>query len=65
MEKVESEQGVRQNQKNKLKTYRLFKNEYCTDSYVENVNNRQHRSALAKFRCGVAPLRIETGRHST
>ena len=22
-----------------------------------------HRSALAKFRCGVAPLRIETGRY--
>ena len=25
--------------------------------------NRQHRSALAKFRCGVAPLKIETGRY--
>jgi hypothetical protein len=23
----------------------------------------QHRSALAKFRCGVAPLRLETGRY--
>lgn len=25
--------------------------------------SRQHRSAFAKFRCGVAPLRIETGRY--
>ena len=25
--------------------------------------SRGHRSALAKFRCGIAPLRIETGRY--
>ena len=24
---------------------------------------RSHRSALAKFRCGVAPIRSETGRY--
>ena len=26
--------------------------------------NRKHRSAFAKFRCGVAPLKIETGRYT-
>ena len=25
----------------------------------------KHRSALSKFRCGVAPIRIETGRYET
>ena len=34
-EKVESEQGVRQNHKNKFRTYRLFKNEYCTEYSTE------------------------------
>ena len=27
------------------------------------VLNRKHRSALAKFRAGVAPIRLETGRY--
>ena len=49
--------------RNKLRTYRLFKNYYTTENYVIEVLNRQHRSTLAKFRCGVAPLRIETGRY--
>ena len=43
--KVEPDQGVRPNQRNKLRTYRLFKNEYCTEPYVEEVLNRQYRSA--------------------
>ena len=33
--KVESDQGVCPNQRNKLRTYRLFKNEYYTDPLVE------------------------------
>ena len=61
--KVESGQGVRPNQRNKLRTYRLFRNKYCMEPYVEEVLNRQHRSALAKFRCAAAPLKIETGRY--
>ena len=27
------------------------------------VSNRKHRSAMAKFRMGVAPIRLETGRY--
>lgn len=27
------------------------------------IMSRGHRSAFAKFRCGVAPLRLETGRY--
>ena len=35
---------------NKLRTYKTFKHDFITEPY-------------AKFRCGVAPIRIETGRY--
>ncbi len=40
----------------------MYKKIYETESYVKTILNRRHRSALAKVRCGVAPIRIETGR---
>ena len=49
---------------NKLRTYKLFKHSYKTEMYITNPTiPRRDRSALAKFRCGVAPLKIETGRY--
>jgi hypothetical protein len=48
---------------NKLRTYSTFKREWGTEEYLRLVSTRSHRSALAKFRCGVAPLRLETGRY--
>lgn len=48
---------------NKLRTYRLFKTEYITENYLTYLLPRRHRSAYSKFRCGVAPLRLETGRY--
>lgn len=48
---------------NKLRTYRLFKDSYNTENYCKIPLPFSHRSAFAKFRCGVAPLRIETGRY--
>jgi hypothetical protein len=47
---------------NKLRTYRLFKNSFETEIYCKIALPFSHQSAFAKFRCGVAPLRIETGR---
>ena len=49
---------------NKLRTYCLFKNTFETEFYVQSIMSRQHRSAFAKFRCGVAPLALETGRYN-
>ena len=46
---------------NKLRTYRAFKTEYKTEGYINLKLPRLHRSSYAKFRCGVSPLRIETG----
>ena len=52
-----------QNTVGKLRTYKLFKHCYETESYCRIPLPYRQRSALAKFRCGVAPLRIETGRY--
>ena len=48
--------------RNKLRTYRTFKHEFKTEEYCKLILPPSHRSALCKFRCGVAPIRIETGR---
>jgi hypothetical protein len=47
----------------KLITYRTFKLSFETEPYVQLILSRKQRQALSKFRCGVAPLRIETGRY--
>ena len=59
---------MRQNSKsgnglNKLRTYRTFKSTYDVEHYNTIILPRLHRSALAKFRMGTAPIRIETGRY--
>jgi hypothetical protein len=48
---------------NKLRTYRLFKSEYKVEGYITCVMGRAQRRALAQFRSGVAPIRLETGRY--
>jgi hypothetical protein len=50
-------------QGNKLRTYKLFKPDFCTEPYLEYKMPLKYRSAYAKLRCGVAPLRVETGRY--
>jgi hypothetical protein len=46
----------------KLRTYVRYKTSYNAEPYMYNVHNKGHRSALAQFRCGILPLKIETGR---
>ena len=48
---------------NKLRTYRTFKNHHKTGHYLTHLIPRRHRSAFSKFRCGVAPLRLDMGRY--
>ena len=50
------------NQKNKLRTYRLFKNKFSFEQYL-NIDNFKTRNILCKFRIGMHNLEIETGRH--
>ena len=48
---------------NKLRTYRTYKRNFITEPYVTTIMGRSQRHALAVFRCGVAPIRLETGRY--
>ena len=48
---------------NKLRTYRKFKENYDTEQYVKVITQKRYRSAYAKFRCGVAPIKLETCRY--
>ncbi len=56
-------EGIRGNGRNKLRTYRSFKQSYEVESHLKNIMPYKYRSAFSKFRCGVAPIRIETGRY--
>jgi len=57
-------EGVNGRGLNKLRTYRKFKTNLHVEHYVKDVWSKRERSAFAKFRCGVAPLHIETGRYT-
>ena len=62
-ESVNRTTGIRGNGRNKLRTYSIFKTDYETENYCKLILPMKHRSAFAKFRCGVAPLKLETGRY--
>ena len=47
---------------NKLRLYKHFKNGFGTENYVKLLQYKD-RCVLAKLRCGVAPIRVETGRY--
>ena len=47
---------------NKLRTYRLYKSDLQTETYVKLPLRRDHRRILAMFRCGNLPLHTKTGR---
>ena len=46
---------------NKLRTYRLFKNDFSFEPYLESYNF--NRNILTTFRISVHNLEIERGRH--
>ena len=54
------------NQRNKMRTYRLFKtiDNYKCEDYLHQVTNTRHRIALTKLRLSNHKLAIETGRYS-
>ncbi len=47
-----------------LRTYCTFKENYETEPFVYRVHNRAHISLLSQFRCGILPLKIETGQYT-
>ncbi len=56
-------EAIRGNGCNKLTTYRSFKKSYEVESHFKNIMPYKYRSAFSKFRCGLAPICIETGRY--
>ena len=50
--------------KPKLRTYIAIKDNVEVENYVKYCYNRQNRSLMAQIRCGILPLKIETGRYS-
>ena len=61
--KVQSPVGPSRCGLNKLRTYCKFKTEFKVENYCTIILPRTHRAAFSKFRCGVAPIRLETGRY--
>ena len=62
-QRLNRESAIRGTGSNKLRTYRLFKQDYEREPYLMKIMPWRHRRALAQFRCGTAPLRVETGRY--
>ena len=60
---IVEEQLVTGSGRNKLRTYRLMKRTYETEQYCLSRLQGRHRSAFAKFRCGLTPVRVEMGRY--
>ena len=51
--------------RNKLRSYALFKREWGFEPYLISINSYERRALLSKFRLGICPLRIETGRYES
>ena len=48
---------------NKLRTYAQFKYECGLEPYLISINSYERRVLVSKFRLGICPLRIESGRY--
>ena len=48
----------------KLRTFKLFKNEFKLEQYLSQSQNIMHTQALARFRISSHNLHIETGRYT-
>ena len=60
--RINSNVGPSDRGRNKLRLYKSFKHNYSVENYCKMILPSRHRAAFSKFRCGVAPIRIETGR---
>ena len=49
---------------NKLRTYKLIKNDYKMETYFYHISDREVRRDLTKLRCSNHSLLIEQGRYS-
>ena len=50
---------------NKLRLYKTLKGSFSQEPYIKNINNRNQRAWLSRFRTSAHRLRIETSRHTS
>ncbi len=53
-----------ENEGNKLRTYRTFKDSISQGQYLSNIKSRKVRCSITKLRISAHILKIETGRHT-
>ena len=58
------EWDVKTSSTSKLSFYKQYKQNHKLENYIVLVNNRRHKSALAKLSCCTHRLKIEIGRYS-
>ena len=61
--RINSDVGPSGKGRNKLRMYKLIKPRFITENYCKIILPPRHMAAFSKFRCGAAPLIIETGRY--
>ena len=49
---------------NKLRLYNTFKGSFKQEPYITNINNRNQRVWLSRYRTSAHNLRVETGRYT-
>ena len=59
----ENEWMLKLHQHAKLRLYKNIKQNYNMKKYLSMNIPKSHRSLLAQFKCGIIPIRIETGRY--
>ena len=60
---INAPEGRKSNMSNKLRTYKLFKDEFQLEDYLKCQLSIKHRAALTKLRVSCHKLAIETGRY--
>ena len=50
---------------NKLRSYKKLKGSFTQEPYITNINNRNQRAWLSRYRTSAHNLRIETGRYTS
>ena len=61
--RINSDTGPSRRGGNKIRLYKCVKSDFEPEYYCKLILPPRHRSAFSKFRFGVAPIRIETGRY--
>ena len=62
--RIHNDTRSKANERNKLRTFRKFKNIYKQETYLDYIKDYRTRSNFCRFRVSAHNLLIETGRHA-